>query len=303
MRLVNDPKENSPAKEPANLALIPFYALFCAVGFSTFIFSTLPLILIHRRLPDFWPKVVGIAGAILALVLFEVPAPAVLTSFVLGLFVADGIQKQTPVWNLLLKSGILLIILGLIGTGIYSYLLSQSDPWALWTDFILKVIEQAKQNPVLKGDWDWNVTEQLLLYQGPFYFVSGNLLMVWFSIGLAAHLGWPLPTDLYSSQNLRKLKLPRFLGPGVLLFWGASQFLPLPAKYIANGISNWGLVFISFQGFLAVSTFLQGKNWPRGVRTAIYLGFIFIGFYALVGLGLISSNILTRKTQSVEETV
>ena len=306
MRLINDPKTSSQSKEPMNLALVPFYSLFCAVGFSTFIFSPLAVILAHRRLPDFWPKVVSLAGAVLALILFDAPVPSVLVSFVLGLFVADGIQKQVPVWKLMVRSGILIAAIGLIGLLSYTATLNQSNPWRVWVTFIEKVLEQARKSPLASGDWNWETTKELLLYQGPFYFISGNLLSVWLSLGLSAHLGWAPESDIYSSKNLRKLQLPRLLGPVIMLCWAGSVFLPTPAKYFASGVVNCGLVFLSFQGFLVLSALMEPKKWAKGVRMGIYLGFILVGFYALVGLGLISPSILTkRRVQSevLEESI
>lgn len=299
MRIINDPKLKPQSKEPFNLALIPFYTLFCAVGFSTFIFSPLALILVHRRLPEFWPKVVGLSGAIVALLLFDAPVASVLISFILGLFVADGIQRQVPVWKVLVQASFLIGALGLFGLLAYTAVSNQPNPWLVWSGLIESILEQAQKSPFASGEWDWQATKGLLLYQGPFYFISGNLLSIFLSIGLSAHLQWQPDSDLYSAKSLRKLKLPPLFGPLVIFLWAGSFLLPVPAKFVVNGVVNCGLVFLSFQGFLVLSGLMEPKKWPKGVRTAIYIGFILVGFYALVGLGLISSGILTkRKGQS-----
>ncbi|MFM8270320.1 MAG: DUF2232 domain-containing protein [Pseudomonadota bacterium] len=295
MRLVNDQDEKKPRVDSVNLLSLPFYALLCGLGFSSVLMSPFAVILVHRRFPDYWPKVVSIGGALVALLLLEVPLPVVLLSFVLAVFVADSIQRQVPVWTLIFRTVFLSSVLGLIGLGVVGQSMGTSNLVSIWTQFVERVGQQAQQSGLLVPGWDLPTLRNLLFYQGPFYFLSGCLLSVWFSVGLAAHLKWQSDNDVYSSSNLRTLKLPWSMSLGVLIIWSLNAFNNNSSQYWIAGLLHLFFVVLSIQGITVVSVFMAQKNWKSGVRAFVYVGFILVGFYALVGLGLMSPIVFNKK--------
>lgn len=300
MRVVNDQQNKEPSVEPVNLLSLPFYALLCGLGFSSVLMSPFAVILVHRRLPDYWPKVVSIAGALIALLLLEVPVPVVLLSFVLAVFVADSIQRQVPVWTLVGRTVFLTSILGLIGLVVVGQSMTASNLITIWTQFVDRVVQQAQQSGLLMPGWDLATFRNLLFYQGPFYFLSGCLLSVWFSVGLAAHLKWQSEDDIYSSANLRGLKLPWSMSLGVLVLWSLNALNGNPSQYWIAGLLHLFFVVFSMQGTTVLSVFMAQKNWKSGVRALVYVGFILVGFYALVGLGLMSPFVFFKKKSLIE---
>lgn len=300
MRLVNDSEDNKNSLGSVSFFAILFYALICALGFSSVFMSPFALILAHRRLPDFWPKVAGISGALLALLFLNVPMVVLVFAFVFSVFIADGVQRQIPLWRLLSLSGVLAFCLGLLGLVIVSGGLEVSLLVSNWGSFVEKVVAQAQQNGFIKSDVNWDELRRVLFYQGPFYFISGALLLVWFSIGFAAHLRWQEDSDLYSSISLRKLKLPTWFSFVVLALWGLSLLNNNPFSQFVAGPTQLGFLALSIQGMVLLSLFLNQKNCKAWVRGLIYSLFIFLGFYALVGLGLMSPLILIRKKRLKE---
>jgi len=310
MRLVNDQNEKQEKVEPVSLFSLPFYALLCGLGFSSVLMSSFAVILVHRRLPDYWPKVVSIAGALIALLVLEVPLPIVLLSFVLAVFVADSVQRQIPVWTLLVRTLLLVSVLGFIGLGVLAQSLDLASLISAWTQFVDRVVDQAQQSGLLVPGWDLATLRNLLFYQGPFYFLSGCLLSVWFSIGLAAHLKWQSEKDVYSSQKLRELRLPWVMSVLVLVLWAANAFNQTPSQYWLAGLLHVFFVFFSIRGMTVLSQFMAQRGWKSGLRAFVYVGFLFIGFYALVGLGLMSPFVFIKKnslmgcqTEPLEEAV
>src|SRR5580693_7719165 len=113
MRVLNDREEQT---EPSELGFfsIASYALLTAVGIATVIFGPLPMIVGHMRLSDPWPKVAALLGALIALTFLEVPAPLVVMTFIFGLFVADGVWKETAFWKLVRDAALLALGMGFL---------------------------------------------------------------------------------------------------------------------------------------------------------------------------------------------
>lgn len=298
MRLVNDNEKNKRQGETTSFSAVLFYSLICAFGFSSVFMSPLSLILAYRRLPDYWPKVVGIAGALLGLVFLDIPSPALIFSFVFALFVADSIQRQTSLWRLLFFSAVLAFSLAFLGLIFFSASIDPSQLLLTWSSFVERVMDEARQNGVIKASIDSKQLQSLLLYQGPFYFISGALLSVWFSIGLAAHFQWQPESDAFSADRLRKQRLPRWYSFFVLGAWGLSLQNNESFSQFFAGLAQLGFVVLSIQGLILLSLFFAQKRWASPVRATLYSLFIFLGFYALVGLGLMSPLILIRKRSS-----
>jgi hypothetical protein len=312
MRLINDnPEQKTGSSEPVNLFSLPFYALMCALGFSSIVMSPLAVIWVHRKLPEYWPKVVSIVGAVIALLFLDAPVTAVLLSFVVGVFVADNVKRQVPVWGLLFRSSILAATLAIIALGVKDQMGDRVGLLTLWTQLVSKGVQQAQEGGLVVNQVDWEQIRQVLFYQGPFYFLSGTMLSVWLSLGLAAHLKWQTDDDLYSAKKMRSLRLPWFISLIALVLWGASFLVQgTSPKMILAGVLNLVLSALFIQGTVLLSMFLDQKRWGQMVRTLIYTLFVFVGFYALAGLGLMSPLILIKKkrqdltpTKTLEEAV
>lgn len=312
MRIINDNSdEGARSSEPVNLLSLPLYTFLCALGFSSIVMSPLAVILAHRRLPDYWPKVVSILGAVVALVFLDVPVPAVLLSFILGVFVADNVKRQVPVWGLLSRVALLAGVLGFLGLVFVDQTGEHLGVVTLWSNWINKAVKQAQEGGLIVSPVDWTQIGQALFYQGPFYFLSGCLLSVWLSIGLGAHLKWQADEDPSSARNLRNLRLHWGWSLGAVILWVATFVLPsYSARMIAGGILNLVMMVLFIQGTVLLALFLEQKQWNQTVRTLAYTLFILIGFYALVGLGLMSPLILIKKkrpdllpTKTLEEAV
>ena len=172
MRVINDKQDHKAKGEQVSLLSLPLYALLCGIGFSSIMMAPLAVIWVHRRLPEFWPKVVSIAGAVVALLLLEVPLPAVLMGFVFGVFVADSVQRQVPLWILAFRSMFLAAFLGFLGLGVFAKTSGQTNLMAAWEHMISLAVAQAQQSGLQVPELDWELLKRSLFYSGPFYYLA-----------------------------------------------------------------------------------------------------------------------------------
>jgi hypothetical protein len=298
MRVVNDKNESSSRPQPLNLLALPLYALLCAIGFSSVFMSPLAVILTHRRLPEFWPKVVSITGAVVALLVLEVPLPVVLISFVFGVFVADSVQREVPFWLLAIRSVALSAVLGGLGLAFVSQLHSQSNLLEGWRNLVGLAVTQAQQGGFFGPELDWEMMRKSLFYEGPFFYLAASLLSLWLSVGLSAHLGWQAEETVYGAKKLRALRLPAWLSVATVVLWVLDLVLANRAAYVIAGFLDLLVAVFFIQGCVTLSVFLNQKRFARGTRAVIYSLFIVFGFYALVGLGLMSPLIFLKKRRT-----
>lgn len=298
MRVVNDKKESDSRQQPMSLLALPLYALLCAIGFSSVFMSPLAVILTHRRLPEFWPKVVSITGAVLALLLLEVPMPVVLISFVFGVFVADSVHREVPFWLLAIRSVALSAVLGGLGLAVASHLHAQSNLLEGWRNLVNLAVTQAQQGGIFGPELDWEMMRKSLFYEGPFFYLAASLLSLWLSIGLSAHLGWQSEDTTYGAKQLRALHLPAWLSIATVALWVLDLLVASQFTYLLAGCLDLLVVVFFIQGCATLSVFLNHKKFARGTRAIIYSLFIVFGFYALVGLGLMSPLIFLKKRRA-----
>ncbi len=117
--------------------------------------------------------------------------------------------------------------------------------------------------------------------------LSGAILSFWLSVGVAAHLGWFAPGHAVSAASLRALRLPGWVSLGFVALFVVTM------RAGAGGAGYWGggfrlvgaLVFI--QGCVLLSSLMDARQVAPRIRTLVYLVSILLGFYALVGMGVV----------------
>lgn len=287
MRVVNDKNESAETSEVGFSALLT-HILLTGLGVATVLLGPLPMILSHLKLNEPWPKVAAVGGALIALLVLEVPMPAVLVAFVFGLFIADNIVKEIPFWKLLSQAVLISALLG-AGALFFSASIERSEVLVYWGTFVDGIITQVKESVQSEQSVEWSVIRGLLFYEGPFLYLSFAVISFWLSVGLAAHLGWFKEKHAFSAGSLRNLKLPvwvSFIFVGLFI----STFLETRGAHFLLGGSFrlvGSLMFI--QGCICLSRFLELRGIRSGlVRTLTYLFAILFGFYAVIGMGVVS---------------
>jgi hypothetical protein len=142
----------------------------------------------------------------------------------------------------------------------------------------------------------------IFLYEGPFLYLSGVILSLWLSVGIAAHLGWMAPGHRYSGEGLRQVRLPAWVSVGFLALFVAAFFGPTRTEHLFGGIFRLAGSIMFVHGSICLSELLSRRVLRPRVRTLIYSLAIILGFYALMGLGVMSPWILRRK-QRLEEVI
>ncbi|NBX68122.1 MAG: hypothetical protein EBR01_04045 [Proteobacteria bacterium] len=294
MRLVNDKQEPIEVKSVDLLALVSQMFLV-ALGIATWVFSPMTMVMAHCRFTNPWSKVAGIGGALLALILLEVPLAQVVLGFVFGLFVGDSFQRQIKPMQLLSQA----LMVGL-GTAVVELVwgsVSQNTSIGLfWTSWVGDLIEKLKATQTFEGAMNWSLIKDLVTFEGPFLYLSALLLSSWIALGSAAHFGWVNDgKSPYSSVSLRELRLPHWVRLSFIVSLVATMLVKSQFQYLAGGIFRVlsGLMFI--QGTICLSVVFSQRGIRRGVRTLVYSVAILLGFYALVGMGIMSPWILRKR--------
>jgi hypothetical protein len=299
MRLVNDREENSEQSE-LGFFHVAAHAMLTALGIWTVFFGPLPMIFSFARFADPWPKITALLGAAIALTVLEVPLSLVVICFVFGLYVADGVSREVALWRLLANATLLAGVAGL-GTLLVSAQVERHDLVSYWTGMIDSSLSFLKANIHGPSDIHWDLLRGVFLYEGPFLFLSAAVLSLWFSIGLAAHVGLFGEEHAYSATGLRKVRLPSwvgllFVGLFILTFSGAASRL----YFLARGLFRLVGSLLFIQGCICLSEIMARRVIRPRVRTLVYSVFILLGFYAVTGMGLISPW-FQRNKQAWEE--
>lgn len=303
MRVVNDKQEKT---EPSELGFfsIAAYAILSAFGIASVILGPLPMILAHVRLADPWPKVTALLGAVIAVTFLEVPLPLVMMTFVLGLFIADGVWKETGLWALVRNASLAAAVLALLLLTVLAQV-EKTTPAAYWSSLVGSVIGQLQTALKPDGDFKWDVMKAKLLYQGPFLYLSAVILSLWFSVGIAAHLGWFESGHRFSADSLRELRLPAWITlPGFALYL-ATFAGGAAAHPVLGGLAQIFGALLLIQGLVCLSVGLARFAVPSRARTLIYVVSIVVGFYILIGAGalgpvLLSSSFRTKKLEEIK---
>lgn len=293
MRVVND-KEEKPESTDFGVFSLVGYVLLTAMGVASILFSPLPMILSHVRLVEPWPKVATLSGALLAILFLEVPLGLVLMAFVFGLFIADSIAKKTPFWRLLGNAVLLSLVVGFFALLISASFASRSFT-SYWIGMIDETVLQAREMLRARDSFDWQVIRSVLLYQGPFLYVSASVLSLWLSVGLAAHLGWTAENEVFSARALRRLQLPALFSFLFVLLFFMSAFVPEGFQHLAGGLFRVIGVFMFLQGMVTLSKAMALKQTRPAFRTFVYFVSVLLGFYMVVGIGVFSPWIFRKK--------
>lgn len=301
MRVLNDRQEKS---EPSELGFftIAAYAILSAFGIASVILGPLPMILAHIRLTDPWPKVTALIGAVIAITFLEVPLPLVAVSFIVGLFIADGVWKETNFWALVRNTLLLACVVG----ALLLVVLAQSEkltPGVFWSHQVDAFITQLQASIQPDRDFKWDVMRGLILYEGPFFYLSGVILSLWLSIGVTAHLGWVEGAHRFSGESLRQIRVPAWSSVVFVMLFAGAFSGSVQLQRVFGGLFRVAGCLMFIQGTVCLSEILARREIRPRVRTLIYSLAILIGFYALVGIGAMSPFIFKKSfwTKKLEE--
>ncbi len=287
MRLVNDKEERREPIEVDLLAVIS-QGFLCSLGMMTFFLSPLPIIHAHLKLVNPWAKVATLLGAILAIVMLELPVVAVVLCFVIGIYIADNYQNEMPFWKNLSTTVVIATAIGfgalLLNASLEKLTILEYGTRAI--DSFLKVAEQSiKLND---GSVQWSDIRSVLIYQGPYFFVSSSILLFWFSVGMAAHLEWVKDTHPYSARALRQLRVPNTIILAFIAVFALNATVTGPFHHLVSGVFRVLGTIIFIQGIVTLSNAMALKGAGRGARAIVYVFSCTVAFYAVIGLGVLS---------------
>jgi len=295
MRVHNDREEQQTG--PSEIGVVPVlvHAFFAAMGIASVFLTPLPMLVAGLRLEEPWPKVSAILGAVLAILFFEVSPAVVTVAFVFGLFVEDGVRRKIPFWQMVARAALLAVVLGAAAL-IFLATWSRTGVWEAWSNQVTLTVTQIQS--IVQGDSTAPVFPELasmLLYEGPFLLVSGALISLWLSVGLVSHIGLLETNSAYSSSALRALRLPSWLSGLFLGLFALMVLLTPPWQQFASGLYRLGATIFFIQGTICLAQLLDARKLSHRARTFAYVFGVLLGFYVLVGLGVLSPWILRKK--------
>ncbi len=292
MRVLNDRDEKS---EPSDLGVMSVltHSLFAAMGIATVLLTPLPMLVAGLRLVDPWPKVCAILGAVIAILVFEISPVVVTGAFVFGLFVADGVNKSVPFWQMVGRAALLALVLGGAALALLAAW-SHTGIWQAWSHQVHQTITQVASllQEKIEGAAE---LEKTLLYEGPFLLVSGALISLWVSVGLVAHLGLLEANSAYSSSALKSLRVPAWMSGLFLGLFVLMLAAPSPVREFASGLYRLAGTVLFIQGTVCLARLMEVRKVTQRGRTVAFGLAVLLGFYALVGLGVLSPWILRKK--------
>lgn len=304
MRVLNDKEEKSEPSELGFFSMIA-HSLFSAVGISTLLFAPLPMIVAGSRLEEPWAKISAVAGAALAILVFDVSPALVILAFIFGLFVADGVAREQSIWKLVRNSGALAgaagVTLVLVGS-----LWARTSLSAQWASLIDVVIARLREAVSTQATVKWDELRIALLYEGPFLYLAIAIASLWLSIGIASHLGRLDSNRSYSGSALRLAQLPMWVSiVFVGLFCAASLLGVSPSQHVVGGLYRIAATLMFIQGCICLSNMMARRSARPRVRTLVFSLAVVLGFYAVVGMGVMGPWLLRkqRTQESLEEVV
>lgn len=294
MQILNDKLKESKESPKTNLIEVLLYALYCGLGTATVVLGPLSAIRAHLKLNEPWGPLAILVGAIIALIYFHLPIPVVVGVFVIGLFVSDSARKNVPLWPLLQRTSLLVLLLAAAGALWMSYSrdLSLSVFWGGLVDGWIEQFQGSVKNIEAIA---WDVLRGILFYQGPFLLLSFTLLSVWISIGTAAHFRWFPPSHELCADKLQRMQLPVGYSVCFVVLLGASLIPLAPLSHWFSGLLRVVGVVMFIQGCVFLSLLLCKKKVSHGAKTLIYPVLLLLGFYAVVGMGVLNPWLTRRR--------
>ncbi len=301
MRVMNDKEER---KEPIEIDLLAVISqgFLCSLGMATFMLSPLPIIHSHLKLVNPWPKVATLLGAILAVSVLELPVLPVVLSFVVGIFMADNYANEVPFWKNF-SGSVLVGVLVAAGSLFLNASLEKVTVLQYWTQAVGNFITIAQDSVKLNdSSFQWKDLSTVLIYQGPYFLVSSCILMFWFNVGIAAHLGWVTETHAYSARSLRAIKLPNALSIIFVGLFALNSAQLGAAHHFVSGMFRVLGTLLFVQGMVTLSNALAIKGTKRGTRALVYFFSCTVAFYAVIGLGVLSPWFFKNKGKRSADT-
>ncbi len=284
MDVLND---RPSSKEAAGPKWDPFqfvtFAFFSAVGMATFFLAPLPSLLAQTKLPDPFPKVAALLGAVIAVIGLEAPAPWVTIAFAVSLVFSDSVVKKSLWLALSFASAAALTVGGLnlwIGA-------RGTNPFQHWANLAATVIAELQK--AVEGTptgMNWAEFQSILTFEAPFLLVGICILACWVSLGLAVHFKWVNAEPLTAEGLRTRIRLPRTFVVVAALLFAVSALLPVPF-YVSGTARVLGCVLF-IQGCVCLSDVLQRRAVAAPTRTVLFSFLVVFGFYALVAIGVIS---------------
>lgn len=299
MRLVNDRQRDEEQGLAVPLGLFILCTLLVAFGVAGVFFAPAPFLLAQLRLPDPWSKLAALGGTALALIGFGAPLPWVLYAFVVGLVFAQGVQENRPLLRLFgqtlgvaVLGGIAVVLLTNLQNGVP---VSPLVAWNGSVDWAVQRLQEAvpgelgERGKLLLGAADWKMLRERLLLQGPLLYVAFSLLLLWLSLGFAAHYRWTEGLSRLSGEGLRTAQLPVWAPMVFVALFAATYFVPPgPGLELLVGMVRIFAVVLFAAGSLVLSRYLHRRQLAPLYRSLVYGVAILFGFYALVGLACAS---------------
>jgi hypothetical protein len=293
MRVVNDREDPIEVKSVDIFALISQMFLV-SVGVATWVFSPMVMIYSHSRFSNPWSKIASLGGAVLALLFLEVPVSQVVIGFVVGLFVADSVERQVKPFQMLSQSLALALAVAL-GCVVWGSLTQNKGISEFWMSWVSSLMEKLQVGNPIGQAMNWTALKDLILFEGPFLYLSATLMSIWVALGSAAHFEWFKSSEnIYCSGRLKSLQLPRWLNIAFVVSFVSTLVGKPNEQYVLGGIFRVLSGFMFIQGSVCLAVLLQQRNVRKGIRTLIYIVATVLGFYALVGMGIMSPWILRR---------
>ena len=239
MRVLNDREEKT---EPSELGFLSVaaHAMLAAVGIATVVFGPLPMIIGHIRLSEPWSKIAAILGAVIALVFLDIPMPLVLVVFIFSLYVADAVSREVDFWTLVRNATFLGAILGL-GALLIGAQADKIELGHYWTSLVDAWMGQLQKAMHAEKNFQWEVLRGIFLYEGPFLYLSGLILSLWLSIGIAAHMAWIPEGHHFGGASLRRYSYADWdeLCFHAALHWGIFRYPASPAYFWRRFSVGW----------------------------------------------------------------
>jgi hypothetical protein len=284
MNVLNDKtKETAPEIDFFHIATL---VLFAGAAGATFLLAPLPVLIAQWKLPEPWPKVVALLGAVVAVFILEAPVPWAAVAFVLSIVFADLIKSKKGLWHSLASSTLAAVVSAFVIFLFFSRI-DKSAPLAFWKDLVHKLVLQAQTSLQSGVQVDWLMIEKVFLYESPFLLAALCWMSCWVSFGLAIHFRLLGEPAAFFGKNLRKSVRGSVFA--VCLAGGAyaaAILVPLPF-YLAGSLRLSGC-FLAVLGTVCLSDILNRRKVSKNGRTWVYVLAVLFGFYALVALGVVS---------------
>jgi hypothetical protein len=296
VRVINDKKEQK--QEVSQLGFFPLvtHSLMVAMGIATYLFAPLPMMVAHERLEEPWRKGTVVLGAVFALLLFQVPLPVVVVTFVFGLFASDAFAKGDKLLTLILKS---IGVAAAVGFGwlLLSAWEEKTTAIALWQKWIQTFsLKLAESKLTATSQWDLDT----LYWLSPFIYLSMMVTSLWLSLAMGCHFKFLMGKSGYDSARLREVRLPFYFSLLFLLTLASAIFIrKAPWDAVTVGFYFLATSMMFIQGCINLSRLLNQWKVPQGVRTVIYILSATLGSVAVVSFGVLTPFIISKKLKTI----